>query len=268
MYGVWLLIAVLASGSSGQEPIRTKKRKPASDKPDKVEKRSVEPRGRVVERDQVRHRKTYLKTRREYRHVRVLDRSRRSDERPDRRAVIVRSARVTPRAWARLDDRQQTRIGRIIRDFRADQRSQALQSWSVFLEDLRECEEPVELDDVMLYIARESCLHQDGAVLYYARKLEYLSDAEERLDDFIDQLYDLREDCRRGTRQCRRDAIGRIEDELIKARAERQILSIEARDARADFDATMTSDRHYEANFTAVWDSLYREVEVRIRLRP
>jgi hypothetical protein len=182
--------------------------------------------------------------------------------------VIVRSARVTPRAWARFDSRRQAYVDVIIRDLRAGERDRALRLWGELVEGLRDYREPVELDDVMLYIAREGCLYQEAAVLYYARKLEYLSDAEERLDDYIDQLYELREDCRHGARRCAPEAVSRIEDELIKARAERQILRIEARDARAEFDNGMGSSHSHEVRFGEVFDSLYREAEVRVHISP
>ena len=275
----WIMIVIVVPYAGAQITPKAKKRKgtagtsetpPAKTKVDERRVSPADPRSRLIVTDapDSRVRTTYLKTRPEYRHVRVAKFPRRRDGGLDSRFVIVRSARVTPRSWARFDDRRQTHIDAIIRDLRAGQRGQALRVWGELLDGLRDYREPVDLDEIMLYITRESCLHQDGAVLYYARKLEYLADAEERLEDYIDQLFNLREDCRHGARRCAPEAISRIEDELIKARAELQIMRIEARDARADFDAGMDSGRDHEVDFAAVLDSLYHEVEVRVCISP
>ena len=212
--------------------------------------------------------KSYVRVRRDYGHVRVTRRHRQPDGALNARPIIVRSARVSPVVLGRFEDRRRDQIRLTIQHFKEGRRERALEIWGGFVGSLADYHEPIDLDDVMLYVAREGCVYEDGTFLFHAAKLEFLRESQGRLEDYIEQLHDQRQACTYGTRPCSSAVLRNLEAELIHSRSDLEILGIEARIASDQFEKTIESSRGYEHRFAAVFDDLYREVEIRIRFEP
>jgi len=216
----------------------------------------------------VRPRKSYVPTRRDYGHVRVTRRPRRDDGRIYIRPVLVHSARVGPVVLDRFEERRRDQIRMIVGHFRSGQRARAVEAWRSFIDGLVEYHEPIDLDEVMLYVAREGCAYENDAFLFMAARLEYLRESRERLEDYVDLLYEQREDCERGKRPCATTTLRDIETEFIRARAELEILAIKERVVNDKLETLVESSREYENRFAAVFEDMYREAEVRITFSP
>ncbi len=216
----------------------------------------------------VRPTRSYVRTRRDFGHVQLTRRDRRADGRLLIRPALVRSMRVRPVLLERFQDRRRDQVRLIIQHFRAGQRARALEVWRTFVDGLVEYQEPIDLDDVMLYIAREGCSQENDTFIFHASKLEFLQESRERLEDYVDLLYEQREACERGMRPCSPTTLRDIETELARTRADLNILEIEERAANDAFERVVESSRDYEARFAAVFDDMYKEVEVRITVSP
>lgn len=216
----------------------------------------------------VRPRKSYVQTRRDYGHVQVTRRHRRDDGRLHTRPILVRSARIGSVVLNRFQDRRRDQVRLVIHHFRTGQRARALEVWRTFVDDLVGYHEPIDLDEIMLYVAREGCTYENDVFLFHASKLEFLRESEERLEDYMDRLYDQREACERGTRPCSFTTLRNLENELVHTQSDLEILRIEARAADRAFEEIIESSRDYEHQFATVFEDMYREVEVRITLSP
>jgi len=216
----------------------------------------------------VRPRKSYVRTHRDYGHVRVTRRHRRDDGRIHIRPVLLRSARVRPVVLERFQERRRDQIRLIAEHFRAGRRARAVEAWRMFVSGLVEYHEPIDLDEVMLYVAREGCAYENGAFLFLAARLEYLRESSEQLEDYVDLLYEQHEDCERGKRPCATTTLRDIETALLRARADLEILAAKERLADDELETLVESSREYENRFAAVFEDMYREVEVRITFSP
>jgi len=212
--------------------------------------------------------KSYVRARRDYGHVRVPRRVRRVDGAPSARPVLIRSARVTPAVLRRFEGRRHEQIQLTIRHLREGRRAKALESWGSFIESLVDYGEPIDLDDVMLYVAREGCPYENPEFLFYAGRLAHLQECEERTEDYIDQLHDQRDVCMRGGHTCSTTTLQNLQAEVVRARADLEIFGIETRVAREQLERAIEPARDYESRFGVVYDDLYREVELRIRFSP
>jgi hypothetical protein len=212
--------------------------------------------------------KRFVRTRRDFGHVRVARCHRRDDGHLHIRPILVRSAKVRPVVLDRFEERRREHLRSIIRHFRTGQRQQAVSAWRVFVDGLAEYHEPIDLDEVMLLVAREGCAYDDDAFLFQAAKLEFLRESRERLRDYVELLYEQREACQRGRRSCSPATVRNIEAELLRMRAESDVLTIREQAADAELDAVVRSSPDYEARFATVFEDMYREVEVRIVFSP
>ena len=212
--------------------------------------------------------RSYQPTRREYSRVRVTRYPRRHDGRLDVRPVMLRSARVRPVVLDRFEDRRREHVDLVIRHLRAGDRVRALETWRLFIDGLVEFNQPVDLDEVMLYVSRESCLREDESLHFYAARLEFLLESYEHLDDYIDQLAAQHDACTRSPRPCSSDMLRQLQREFTRARADREIVAIERRVAEEDYEASLRGSADYERRFGATFEDLYREVEVRVIVSP
>ena len=216
----------------------------------------------------VTQRRRYVPTRREYRHVRFAHRPYHEDGRLDTRRILMRSARVTPVVLERFHDHRRDRIQTIIHHFREGRRSQAIHLWSGFVHELADYPDPVDLDEIMFVIAKESCSGESRPDLFHARKLEFLHDSLDHLDEYIDQLYRHHEACTHHGPGCSPSTLRNIDDELVRVRAQRDMLSIEVTRTTEELESHMHSSSEYETRLASVFDAMYGEVELRIRLTP
>jgi len=184
------------------------------------------------------------------------------------RPVILRSARVTHVVLDRFEDRRRDQLHLVIRHFEEGHRARALEVWGGFVDGLADYREPIDLDEVMLFIARKSCFHEDDRALFQALKLEFLQDSRERLERYIDRLHEQRTDCTGRISLCSPETLRDLDAELMRARADHKILDLEIRVVSDEFEARMQSLQDYEHRLAAAFDSMYREVEVRIQLSP
>jgi hypothetical protein len=184
------------------------------------------------------------------------------------RPVLVRSARVTPVVIRRFEGRRHEQIELTIQLLKEGRRARALEVWGGFVDSLAEYGEPVDIDEVMLYVAREGCPYEHADFLFYAARLAHLQESEEHLRDYIDQLYDQREACMRGGRACSTATVRNLDAEIARARADLETLGLEVRIAGDQLERAIEPSRDYESRFGVVYDDLYREVELRIRFSP
>ncbi|UCC31873.1 MAG: hypothetical protein JSU86_06265 [Phycisphaerales bacterium] len=260
---VTLALFVIPAFADGQPPRKKRVKK----EPPKVQKPRAAPSDKSRPR-RLRPRKAYVPTRREYGHVRVARRSRHGDQRLNIRPVILRSARVTPVVLDRFEDRRRDQLHLVIRHFKEGHRARALEVWGGFVDGLADYREHIDLDEVMLFVARESCFHEDDRALFHALKLEFLQDSRERLERYIDRLHEQRTDCTGRISFCSPETFRDLDAELTRARADHKILDLEIRVVSDEFEARMQSLQDYEHRFAAAFDGMYREVEVRIQLSP
>lgn len=265
-----VLILVLGLLFGGLLPPSTDAQPPAKKKVKKQQAPTKKARAVSGDRPGVRRtrpRESYVRTRRDFGHVRVRQRHRHGDVTLDIRPILVRSARVTPVVLHRFEDRRREQIRMIARHFREGRRREALAIWGTFVDDLAGLHEPIDLDEIMLYVAREGCLYENDAFLFHAAKLEFLRESEEHLEDYIDQLYDQRDTCVHSGR-CSAENLRDLEIELVGAQADLEILQVKARVASDEFEKAAGASRDYERRFAATFDDMYREVELRIRFSP
>lgn len=206
----------------------------------------------------------YIRTAPSYRHVRVTERALRDNRLADTRSVIVRSTGVRPRTIVRFEDRRQNEIKSVIRLYRDGNRDQAISIWGGFVASLSDYDDPVDLDDVMLYVARESCFRENDAMLFRAQKLEYLRNSADLLDDYIDDLVERRSGMINAGGRISGETLGDVESELVRVQAERDIVAIRLRMAEEAYDRDILVSRDYEDRFGGVMTDLYREASIRI----
>ena len=101
-----------------------------------------------------------------------------------------------------------------------------------------------------------------------ARRLEYLNESADTLEDYVGQLYEMRIDCREGRRKCGERTLDLLEEELYGSRRDLARLKRDIRDAEEAFDARLQGDRRYDNDFATTLDRLYGEVVVRIEINP
>jgi hypothetical protein len=208
----------------------------------------------------------YVPTSPRYRHVRVVERKLRDNRLPDSRTVIVRSTAVRPRVLVRFEDRRQDEIRSVIRLYRGGDRPRAVQTWGRFVTSLADYDDPVDLDEIMMYVARECCFYEDDATLFQAQRIAFLRDSGERLDDYIEQLEERRVSLARRGPGYDVDTLGQIETELARARGQREIVDIRLGMAEREYEASAYATTDYEARFDGILTDLYREAGRCIRV--
>jgi hypothetical protein len=211
--------------------------------------------------------RSYVRTRRDYGHVR-LTRRERHEGRLNVRPIIVKSARVSPVVLQRFEDRRRDQLQLVIQHYREGRRTEGLETWTGFVNGLADYPEPVDLDDVMLYVARESCLHGDGSFIFHAGRVEFLNESAAQWGQYVAQLEEQLDDCRRGRRACSAETRRNLESELTRRKAEWEVFDIQARVADKEFDRVLRESRDYEGRFAATFEDMYHEVEVRIQYSP
>ncbi len=206
----------------------------------------------------------YVRVGRDYRHVRVERAPRLSDGRLDSRAIIVRSARVGRRPLAIFPKQDVESIDVVVRCFREGRRDDGFRAWGRFVAGLRDYELQVDLDDVMYYVAREGVsAERDPGLRLYSEKLAYIRDSIDRLETYLDDLTELRDDARRpGGAGVYRD----IEGEWRLAAADRDRLLVHEEVLSDDFERALRASDAYERDFTGLFEGLFREAELVIRV--
>lgn len=252
------LLIPLASGQTAKRKVRTDTRSRGGSQSKVIR---VDP----VKTKRTTSRVTYLPTGPSYRHIRVVERPLRGKRLADSRTVIVRSTSVQPRCIVSFDDRRQTQVRSVIRLYREGNRAQAVRTWGGFVASLVDYHDPVDLDEIMLYVSRESCFHDDDAVLFHTQKLAFLRDSADRLDYYIHELENRRAGLLNRGRYST-DALEDIESELVRARAERDIVSIRMRSADKAYETGVLGSHNYEDRFGRVFGELYSEAGTRIRV--
>jgi hypothetical protein len=210
--------------------------------------------------------KLYLPTRRVYGHVRVSERPRQPDGRINVRRVIARSQRVTPVVLERFQDRRREEINLVIRCYRDRDHSRALEAWARFIDGLTDYPDPIDLDEVIMYVAREGCRFDNDELAYYGRRLDFLQDWQEMLLDYMEDVDRQRDACMSPGRACSERTIQNIERDLVRARSDLDVARTEEQLARDQFDTRLQSAGDYEERFTAIYEEIYNSVEVRIRV--
>jgi len=184
------------------------------------------------------------------------------------RPILVRSARVTPIVLERFHDQRRDQLRLVIRYLREGKRVMALDTWRVFVDGLADYPEPVDLDEVMMYVTREGCAHGNGAFEFHAGRLEYLQNMREQVEDYEDSLNEQLDLCQRHIRPCSLDTMRRIETELVRTQAEIETLAMRERVANDEFEAVLESSREYEMQFASTFEDIYHEVELRVTFSP
>lgn len=264
-----LVLTVLVS-LVALEPIRAEQVPPVKQKVKKEKAKPQKARAQVpplrrVGKARAQPRKVYVGARNGYRHVRVSKAPRRADGKLDARAVIIRSAGIRPAVLRIFEDRTQAEVRLVIRHFREGRRNDGLRVWGTFVESLADHRGPVDLDEIMLYVTRESCFGESDSVLFHAARLSFQRDSAQRLEYYVDELSEQLEACITRTRACSSSTVGGLRMELARARADHEILGIEEALADEEFGATLRARDRDQAQFAAIFDGLYREVELRIR---
>jgi len=218
------------------------------------------------ERRRAHPKKTYIRTRDTYRHVRLSNRHRREGGRLHIRPAISRSVTVLPSVLDRLEGRRQQQIGLIIQYLIRNDRGQAIELWGRFIHELSDYPEIIDLDDVILYILRESCVVEDETLVFYGMKLEHLSESLDQMEDYIYKLHDLRGACGHRGRRCTPETLRDIETELTRARGDRDVLEAKLRMANDEYDNALRGFSDYERRFEDLFEDMYNEVEIRIRI--
>jgi hypothetical protein len=208
----------------------------------------------------------YVPTGPRFRHVRVVERELRDNRLADSRTVIVRSTAVRPRVLVRFEDRRQNEIRSVIRLYRGGDRPRAIQTWGLFVTGLADYDDPVDLDEIMMYVARECCFYEDDATLFQAQRIAFLRDSGERLDDYIEELEQRRISLARRGPGYDVGTLGQIETELARARGQREIVDIRLRLAEQEYETGAYASRDYEARFDGILSDLYREAGRHIRI--
>lgn len=210
--------------------------------------------------------KRYIPTKRVYGHVRVTEYPRRPDGRINVRRVIARSQRVTPVVLERFEDRRRDQLREVIRYYRERDRTRAVEVWARFVGGLSDVSVAVDLDEIMLYIAREGSRQDSGDLAYYGRRLDFLEDWQNMLLDYLDDIHRQRDDCMNPHYRCSERTIQNIERDLVRARSDLDVARTEEHLARDQFDIRLQSAGDYEQQFTAIYEEIYRAVEVRISI--
>lgn len=261
-----LLIAVLAAAyltDSAWAQTSTKKR---------IRTREIEPKkAKAKKKKQVRKlhpKKASVRPQKTYSHVRVLHPHRLPDGRLHSRPLLARSAAVASAVLNQFERRRQDQINRVILDMRNGRREQAIRIWANFVVDLADHPEPVDLDEIMLLIARDSCGDAGNEFRLRAARLEYMQESLDRTAEYLDFLEHQRDRCKRHAGLCPFEMLKNLETQIIRTRADRDVFVVEERLADHRFNELLESSRDYERRFTSTFDDLYREVELRIRISP
>ena len=158
-----MVVAVFLSASAGADPPSKKRVKKGSATPQKArathDQRAPTPHKARAADGQKKHvrrahpTKTYVRTSRDYGHVRIAHPHRHDNGSIIVRPIIARSARVTPVVLHRLEDRRRNQIQLVIKHFHSGDHASALHLWGSFVAGLVDYHEPIDLDEVMLLIA-------------------------------------------------------------------------------------------------------------------
>ena len=156
------------------------------------------------------------------------------------------------------------RLQLIIKSFQSDDRTRGISLWGEFVDNLADYHQPVDLDRVALYVARQSCPAPSDAALFYGRQLAYIRDSMDLLADYVQSLQDRRAVLSRQNRLTP-DAAATVDQELIRAKADWDILAIRERSANRDYRGAVGSDARYQRRMGSILGDLYEEAGQRVR---
>lgn len=210
--------------------------------------------------------KVYLPTRRAYGHVRVSEYPRRLDGHIHVGRIIARSQRVTPVVLERFEDRHRNEITAIIRFYRAHDHAHAIEAWGRFIDGLADHHVSIDLDELMMYIAREGCRHRSDELAYYGRRLHYLQDWADLLLDYLADIRRQHDECMRPDHECSGRTIQNIDRDLARARADLDIARTQEHLARDQFETRLQSAGDYGDRFGSIFEEIHHSVEVRVIL--
>ena len=250
---------------SGKQDAPKKKRRVEKHKPRVEPHQPPSPgRQRGVGRAAPRRGKVYLPTRRTYGHVRVSRYPRRPDGHIHAARLIARSQRLTPVVLERFDHRHREEITAIIRFYREHDRGHAIDAWGHFIDGLADHHGSIDLDELMMYIAREAGHHGGEELAYHGRRLHYLQDWQDLLLDYIADLRRQLDECMGADHPCSERTIRNIDHDLARARADLDVARTQEHLARDQFETRLQSAGDYGERFGSVYEEIYRSVEVRI----
>lgn len=202
----------------------------------------------------------------EYRHIQI----RRKVETQPRTKLDVRELTRVMRSPSldvyRFEQPRVLQVETVIRLFDSGEHERAIRTWGGFVASLRDRADPIDLDDLMLYIARESCFGRNPAARFHAQRLAHLRQAQDDTRFYLAQ-------CEANLRDASRDPGGvdvrhEIQIELNRASADLEILEIRERQALQRYDMVRSRNDRYERDFIVLYDQLYNEACLRIQLQP
>ncbi|MHC5110832.1 MAG: hypothetical protein ACYTHJ_13255 [Planctomycetota bacterium] len=193
---------------------------------------------------------TYQETLPQYRHIRLMKFPRRNNSLDAYRNTVWSSVVRRPGDSAAASPFG-PRIDRMIERLRRDDRQEAYGIWRNVLSDLLEYGDQVDLHDVILYLARESCLHQEPALVFHATRVAHLRDAWVELSNYMAELnaISLPPDC--GV-HVRTD----FQTEILRAQTELRILAVKEIAAQRELESLMRSRSPCLTRFCGVIDEL------------
>ncbi len=207
----------------------------------------------------------YVDSAPEYRHIQIR---RRVDSGPRTKLDVRELTRVmrSPSLEVyRFEPPRITQVETVIRLFDSGDHERALRTWGGFVASLRDRTDPIDLDDLMLYIARESCFGRNPAARFHAQRLAHLRQAQDDTRFYLAQ-------CQANLRDASRDPHAgdvrrELEIEINRTTADLQILEIREQQAMQRYDMIRARGDRYERDFIVLYDQLYNEACTRIQLR-
>jgi len=162
---------------------------------------------------------------------------------------------------------RENRLTLIIESFQSGDQNRGLSLWGQFIDNLADYDQPVDLDRIALYVARESSVADSDAAIFYGRQLAFIRDSMDLLVDYMDSIQRQRRQLALRSRLTD-DAATTMDREIIRARSDWDVLAVREKAAEREYRDASGSDARYQRRIEAVLGGLYDEAERRIRYYP
>lgn len=164
-------------------------------------------------------------------------------------------------------DGRENRLTLVIESFQSGDQNRGLSLWGQFIDNLADYDQPVDLDRIALYVARESCVADSDAAIFYGRQLAFIRDSMDLLVDYMDSIERQRRQLARRARLTN-DAASTMDREIIRARSEWDVLAVREKAAEREYRDASGNDARYQRRIESVLSGLYDEAERRVRYIP
>jgi len=175
--------------------------------------------------------KRFIPTKPEFKHLRATPLPVRSGQ-VDRREMVLRASLAGRDVISYLDTNQKRTIQSVIQLLRGKNTPAAQRQWSRLIDSFKNGSTPIDINDLIQYVLRQSYMETNRDLQFYAAKIRYMNEQKQAIRNYLQSLREMQDGVSsRAVLEDIRNAIDAAEEKLRSIGDDAQLATIDLQGA-------------------------------------